>query len=140
MKSEPARLGGISLFHMNTCKWVSPARWDRVFLITFAFFHMLVKYCENIIYSNPSALHEITELLPWFVSHGFTSLFIVKRPKNTSNRFTLRAQNGLFEKWDPRPENRDPEVDFQQVFSAFFETWRLWIISCALCVYVYFVW
>ena len=81
-------------------KWASPPRWDltvpyehmqmgqpgkmgRVFLITFAFFHMLVKYCENIIYSNPSVLHEITEVLPWFVSHGFTSLFIVKSPKNT---------------------------------------------------------
>ena len=42
MRSEPTRLGGISLdfagippgemksFHMNTRKWVSPARWDGV--------------------------------------------------------------------------------------------------------------
>ena len=43
MRSEPTRLGGISLafagshlggmniFHMNKRKWASSARWDRVF-------------------------------------------------------------------------------------------------------------
>ena len=53
-------------------------------------------------------------------------------------------------RWDPRSENRDPthrwdlrseilRVDFQQIFSVFFEAWRLWMNSPALCVYVYFV-
>ena len=58
MRSEPAaRLGGISLdfagfhlgemkiFHMNTSKWASLARWDRVFFdqIFFFYFQMLIK-------------------------------------------------------------------------------------------------
>ena len=56
MRSEPARLGGIlldfagthlgemKLFHMNTRKWASLARWDRVFFNQFCFvFQMLIK-------------------------------------------------------------------------------------------------
>ena len=54
MRSEPSHLGGISLilpgshrgemkiFHMNTRKWDSSAKWNR-FLISFAFFQMLIK-------------------------------------------------------------------------------------------------
>ena len=43
-------------------------------------------------------------------------------------------------KWgtrDPRP--RTLKVDFQRIFSVFFEAWHLWMNSCALCFYVYFV-
>ena len=56
MKSEPARLGGISLcfagiplgemkiFHMNTRKLANPARWDSIFFNQFCFtFRMLIK-------------------------------------------------------------------------------------------------
>ena len=56
MRSEPARLGGITLdfagislrgdenFHVNTSKWASPVRWDRVFLNQLCFvFQMLIK-------------------------------------------------------------------------------------------------
>ena len=44
MRNEPARLGEKKIFHMNTCKWASPARWDRVFLNQFCFFRL---YCMN---------------------------------------------------------------------------------------------
>ena len=49
MRSEPARLGGILLdfagipldkmkiFHMNTSKWDSQARWDRVFFNAYVY-------------------------------------------------------------------------------------------------------
>ena len=45
---------------------------------------------------------------------------------------------------DPKIGTRDPrhgtqKVDFQQIFTVFFETWRWWINSFALCVYVYFL-
>ena len=54
MRSEPARLSGISLsgsrisemkiFHINTRKWATPAVWDRVFFNQLCFaFHMLTK-------------------------------------------------------------------------------------------------
>ena len=61
MRSEPARVGGISLdfvvipprrdenflfkiFHMSTRKWASPARWDRVFFNqVFFVFQMLIR-------------------------------------------------------------------------------------------------
>ena len=51
MISEPARLSGISLsshlgemkiFHMNTHKWASPARWDSMFFNLFLF-QILIK-------------------------------------------------------------------------------------------------
>ena len=61
MRSEPACLGKISLdfaeiylgemkiFHMNTRKWVSPARWYRVFFNQLCFvFQMLMKQYKNI--------------------------------------------------------------------------------------------
>ena len=60
MRSEPAHLGGISLdfapippsemkiFHMNTRKWASAARWDRVFFNRVAFFQMLIKQYKNV--------------------------------------------------------------------------------------------
>ena len=57
--------------------------------------------------------------------------------------------------WDPGflvgPETRDPtggardprlgnlKVDFLKIFSVFSDALRLWMNSCALCVYVYFV-
>ena len=69
---------------------------------------------------------------------------------------TLLSFYGISEKQDPRPRtlkvrpetldpgpNSDPrlitlKVDFQQIFSVFFEAWRLWMNSCTLCIYVYF--
>ena len=53
--------------------------------------------------------------------------------------------------WDPGPETQNPKsgtrdprtgtqkLDFQQIFSVFFETWRLWMNSFALYIFVYFV-
>ena len=54
MRSEPARVGGISLdftgilgemkiFDMNMSKWANQLRWDRVFFNQFRFFQMLIK-------------------------------------------------------------------------------------------------
>ena len=54
-------------------------------------------------------------------------------------------------RWDPGTEIRDPKggtrdprpgtlkVVFQNIFSVFLEAWNLWMSSCGLCVYVYFV-
>ena len=69
----------------------------------------------------------------------------------------LRIKSGIHligEAWNPKGRTRDPrpstqliggtrdprpwtlKVDFQKIFSVFSKTWRLWMNSCALCVFI----
>ena len=37
------QLGEMKILHMNTCKWASPAKWNKAFVYQFCFFQMLIK-------------------------------------------------------------------------------------------------
>ena len=83
--------------------------------------------------------------MTWDSSHRWDSRPKTRNPKDVTWDPRLNSKVG------PGPETRNPkrgtqgprpgtlEVVFQQIFSVFFETWRLWMNSCTWCVCVYFV-
>ena len=97
MTGEPDCIGGIALDfagipqrynenfpyeHAQVGQWACPARWYRVFLISFVFFQYQLNNIKTFV------LHEWLYLFLHFVFHGFKSLFIVKMLKKQTRLIT----------------------------------------------------